>query len=222
VLVAACNRSAEATTRADANAGSAPGTSSGSVAAAPAGHGPDTVSAKLDQSRIIGDSTAHVWFIMISDFQCPYCKQFHDESFESLRKEYVATGKVRMAYINFPLPIHQNAWPAAEAAMCAGAQGKFWAMHDVLFSAQNAWEEKHPAVPALDSLANSVGVDTVALDRCVTQHVANALIDADISRAEHAGARSTPTVIIGSKILIGVQPLANYRRIIDSALATTK
>ena len=98
VLVAtACNRSAGATTRGDANAGSAPGAPGGSVAAAPGSHGPDTVSARLDQSRIVGDSTAHVWFIMISDFQCPYCKQFHDESFESLRKEYVATGKVRMA-----------------------------------------------------------------------------------------------------------------------------
>ena len=106
--------------------------------------------------------------------------------------------------------------------MCAGAQGKFWQMHDALFAHQSAWEEKHPAVAALDSLANSVGVDTVALGRCVTQHLAHALIDADIARAEHAGARSTPTVIIGSKILIGVQPLANYRRIIDSALVATK
>jgi protein-disulfide isomerase len=127
-----------------------------------------------------------------------------------------------MAYINFPLPIHQNAWPAAEAAMCAGAQGKFWPMQDVLFSSQSAWEEKRPPVPALDSLANSVGVDTVALDRCVTQHVANGLIDADMARAEHAGTRSTPTVIIGSRVLIGVQPTANYRRAIDSALAITK
>jgi protein-disulfide isomerase len=127
-----------------------------------------------------------------------------------------------MAYINFPLPIHQNAWPAAEAAMCAGAQGKFWPMHDVLFSSQSVWEEKRPPVQAVDSLANSVGVDTVALDRCVTQHVAKPLIDADIERADRAGARSTPTVIIGSKILIGVQPTANYRLAIDSALATTK
>jgi protein-disulfide isomerase len=222
VFATACNRQAEATTRADANAGSAAAAPAASVAAAPGSHTPDTTAAKLDQSRIIGDSTAHVWFIMISDFQCPYCKQFHDESFEALRKDYVATGKVRMAYINFPLPIHLNAWPAAEAAMCAGAQGKFWPMHDVLFTSQSAWEEKHPAAQAIDSLANSVGVDTVALNRCVTQHVANALIDADISRAEHAGARSTPTVIIGSRIMIGVQPTASYRHALDSALATTK
>ncbi len=222
LFAAACSRPAEANTHADANGGSAPAPPAASVASAPGSHAPDTISAKLDQSRILGDSTAHVWFIMISDFQCPYCKQFHDESFEALRKDYVATGKVRMAYINFPLPVHQNAWPAAEAAMCAGAQGKFWPMHDVLFSSQSVWEEKRPPVPAIDSLANSIGVDTVALDRCVTQHVAHALIDADVARADRAGTRSTPTVIIGSRVLIGVQPTANYRRAIDSALATTK
>jgi protein-disulfide isomerase len=222
LFATACSRQAEANTRADGNGGSAPAAPAASVATTPGAHAPDTISAKLDQSRILGDSTARVWFIMISDFQCPYCKQFHDESFEALRKDYVATGKVRMAYINFPLSIHQNAWPAAEAAMCAGAQGKFWAMHDVLFSSQSAWEEKRPPVPALDSLAYSVGVDTVALDRCVTQHVPNPLIDADIARAEHAGTRSTPTVIVGSRIMIGVEPTASYRRAIDSALATTK
>jgi protein-disulfide isomerase len=211
VGAAACTRSAGA-------AGRATAASSTSVTA----HGPDSVSAKLDQSRILGDSTAPVWFIMISDFQCPYCKQFHDESFAALRKDYVATGKVRMAYINFPLPIHQNAWPAAEAAMCAGAQGKFWPMHDVLFSSQDAWEDQHPAVHAIDSLAASIGVDTMALDRCVSQHASKALIDADADRAERAGARSTPTVIIGKQILVGVQPLANYRRSIDSALAKSK
>jgi protein-disulfide isomerase len=207
--------SASATASATASASSAP-------AGARAAHGPDTSSAKLDQSRILGDSAAHVWFIMISDFQCPYCKQFHDESFATIRNDYVATGKVRMAYINFPLPVHMNAWPAAEAAMCAGAQGKFWPMHDALFASQAAWEEQHPAVHVIDSVATTVGVDTVALDRCVSQHVSKALIEADADRAERAGTRSTPTVIIGDKILIGVQPLANYRRAIDSALAKAK
>jgi protein-disulfide isomerase len=212
--IAACTPSAGAADRAAA-AGT---TATGSAGA----HAPDTASATLDHSRILGDTTARVWFIMISDFQCPYCKQFHDESFAALRNDYVATGKVRMAYINFPLPIHQNAWPAAEAAMCAGAQGKFWPMHDVLFSAQEAWAEQHPAVHVIDSLATTIGVDTVALDRCVSQHVSKALIDADADRAERAGARSTPTVIIGSKVLVGVQPLANYRRELDSALAKAK
>ncbi len=63
---------------------------------------------------------------MISDFQCPYCKEFHDKTAAQVRKEFVQTGLARMAYIHFPLRIHPNAVPSAEASMCAGAQGKFW------------------------------------------------------------------------------------------------
>jgi len=193
----------------------------GAGRSAPSARG-DTSAARLDRSRILGDSTAKVWFIMVSDFQCPYCKQFHEESFAKLRDDYVATGKVRMAYVNFPLPIHQNAWPAAEAAMCAGAQGKFWPMHDALFTGQEAWAEKHPAGRAIDSLASGAGVDTAALNQCVAQHAAKALIDADLDRGEHAGVRSTPTVLIGNTLLLGVHPIADYRRTLDSALAAAK
>lgn len=217
-----CNRSAGAAGQVAAS-GATGGTPSGAPAGAAATTAArDTGAAAFDRGRILGDSSARVWFVMVSDFQCPYCKQFHDESFAALRQDYVANGKIRMAFVNFPLPIHQNAWPAAEAAMCAGAQGKFWPMHDILFASQDAWVEQHPAVRAIDSLASSVGVDTVALDRCVTTHASKGLIDSDIDRSEHAGARSTPTVIIGTKVLIGVQPTANYRRAIDSALAAAK
>src|SRR5208282_4061242 len=116
----------------------------------------------------------------LSDFQCPYCRQFHDQSFSALRQEYVTTGKVRMAYINYPLPIHANAWPAAETAMCAGLQGKFWPVHDALFAAQSAWAEKKVAQPILDSIARVAGADTAALDRCVSTHAARPLILADV------------------------------------------
>lgn len=182
----------------------------------------DTVSARLDRARILGDSTARVWLIMVSDFQCPYCKQFHDASFATLERDYVATGMVRMAFVNYPLPMHQNAWPAAEVAMCSGVQGRFWPMHDALFVAQHAWAERKPAGPALDSIARSVGVDITALDRCVSSHAARALIQADVDRSEKAGVNSTPTVIIGGRLLIGVQPTENYRHALDSALAAAK
>jgi protein-disulfide isomerase len=179
----------------------------------------DSLSERMDQSRILGDSTARVWFVMASDFQCPYCKQFHDQSFAALRQQYVATGKVRMAFINYPLPIHANAWPAAEAAMCAGAQGKFWQMQDALFASQDQWAEKQPAAPVLDSVAHSIGVDTTALDQCVSSKTVHDLIEADRDRAERAGVNATPTIIIGDRVLPGVQPIQNYQHILDSALA---
>lgn len=180
----------------------------------------DTLTAQMDRARILGDSSARVWFVIVSDFQCPYCKQFHDQSLAALRQQYVNTGKVRMAYINYPLQIHANAWPSAEAAMCAGAQGKFWQMGDALFASQSRWEDLRPPTPVLDSLAQSLGVDTAAMNRCMTRPDVHALIQADQERAERAGVNATPTVIIGSKLLTGAQPTQDYQRALDSALAS--
>jgi protein-disulfide isomerase len=217
ILGSAVNGCHPATARAPAIPASDP-SSAGQATSVPA----ESLYARMDRSRILGDSTAKIWFVMASDFQCPYCKQFHDQSFAALRQQYVATGKVRMAYINFPLAIHANAWPAAEAAMCAGAQGKFWQMQDALFASQDRWAEKQPAAPVLDSVAQSLGVDTTALDRCVGSKSVHDLIDADRDRAERAGVSATPTIIIGDQLLQGVEPIQNYQHVIDSALASKR
>src|SRR5579871_5475027 len=147
----------------------------------------DSTARRMDRARIFGDSTARVWMIMVSDFQCPYCKQWHDASFAVLKHDYVETGKVRLAFLNFPLSMHPNAFPAAEVTMCAGLQGKFWPMHDALFVAQDRWAPRVPVLPALDSVAASVGVDTQAVNRCVAAHLPDAMIEADRDRGEHAG-----------------------------------
>ncbi|MEA2766837.1 MAG: hypothetical protein QOK07_3241, partial [Gemmatimonadaceae bacterium] len=73
----------------------------------------DSDGIKADLARIQGNPDAPVWVIEVSDFQCPYCKQWHDETYPVLRDEFVRTGKVRLAYVNFPLAQHQYAWPAA-------------------------------------------------------------------------------------------------------------
>ncbi|MGQ0641881.1 MAG: DsbA family protein, partial [Gemmatimonadaceae bacterium] len=95
--------------------------------------------AKGDLARIQGAPSAKTWFVIVSDFQCPYCKQWHDSAGEALRREYVATGKIRVAYVNYPLGQHRHAVATAEAAMCAGLQDKFWEYHDALFAAQKRW-----------------------------------------------------------------------------------
>jgi protein-disulfide isomerase len=200
-----------------------------SALAAPAPHGApgspssDSSSSRFDRSRIMGDSTSRVWFVIVSDFQCPYCKEWHDASFATLEREYVQTGKARMAFINFPLQqVHPNAMPAAEVAMCAGAQGKFWVMHEVLFNTQERWASRSPVMPVLDSLARENGVDVHALDACVSSHAPDALIQADFDRAVRAGVQSTPTVIIGKQLLGGVRPTDAYRHALDTALAGAK
>lgn len=181
---------------------------------------PDSVLARrADQARIQGAATASVWLVEVSDFQCPFCKQWHDQSYEAIKREYVDSGKIRLAYVNFPLSMHRNAMPAAETAMCAAAQNKFWAVHDSLFATQLQWEKLADPQPKLDSLASESGVDMNAFHRCFSAHLMRATIDADIDRATRAGVESTPTFLIGSTMVTGAQPLAVFRQVLDSALA---
>src|SRR5918999_4616404 len=76
---------------------------------------PDTLTARADAARIQGSASAPVWVVEVSDFQCPFCKTWHDSVYRALRREFVEPGTVRLAYINYPLPTHANALPAAEA-----------------------------------------------------------------------------------------------------------
>jgi protein-disulfide isomerase len=178
-----------------------------------------TVLAKADAGRIIGSASATVWMIIISDFQCPFCKQWHDESWEAIRKEFVETGKIRVAYMNLPLGMHANATPAAHAAMCASVQGKFWPVQDAMFRTQKEWSNLADAHPFFESLARDAGADVDALRACVKSGVMGPLIQSDESRATSAGAQSTPTFFVGSQPLVGAQPLAAFRGAIHAALA---
>lgn len=174
---------------------------------------------KADHARIEGSDSARVWVVEISDFQCPFCKEWHDETYAAVKRDYVDTGKIRFAYINFPLPGHRNAWPAAEAAMCVAAQGKFWPMHDALFATQKSWETLSDPSSYLDSLAVSIGVNSIAYHGCVSKHEMRALIQADIDRATSSGVNSTPSFNIGGEMIAGAQPTEVFRQAIDSALA---
>jgi protein-disulfide isomerase len=178
--------------------------------------------AKADLARIQGNPNAPLWVIEVSDFQCPYCKEWHDQTYKSFRDELVSTGKVRLAYVNFPLSSHQFAWPAAESAMCAAAQGKFWEMHDALFNTQEKWERLPSPAVFFDSLARAQGVDINRWHQCVQSGKMKPLIQADHDRAETAGASATPSFMIGDKLLAGAQPIEVIRQAVDSAMAKRK
>lgn len=199
-------RAADAATLHPAGAPAAPDSSS-------------AVLAKADAGRIMGSASATVWMIIISDFQCPFCKQWHDESWEAIRKEYVETGKIRVAYMNLPLSMHANAGPAAHAAMCASVQGKFWPVQDAMFRTQKEWSNLADAHPFFENLAREAGADVDALRACVRSDVMRPLIQSDEARVTSAGAQSTPTFFVGNQPLVGAQPLAAFRGAINAALA---
>ena len=179
----------------------------------------DPLVARADSSRIRGSASAKVWLILASDFQCPYCKMWHDSTDAVIRREYVDNGKVRLAFVNFPLNIHPNAIPAAEYAMCAAAQDKFWQMHDSLFAQQEIWAPQEKPTAALEQVAASAGVDLTALRSCVSAHKMRPLIEADHEKAARAGVRATPSFFIGNQVLEGVQPASELRKALDAALA---
>ncbi|MCC7053783.1 MAG: thioredoxin domain-containing protein [Gemmatimonadaceae bacterium] len=176
---------------------------------------------KADLGRITGDSTAKVIVLEVSDFQCPYCKVFHDSTYSLLRSAYVDNGKVRMAYVNLPLRGHRNAWPAAEAAMCASVQGKFWTMHDSLFDAQPRWEDIAKPDTMFARFARTLALDEKGYASCMTTHATRPLIASDAERSSSAGISGTPAFIIGDSLLSGAYPFADFRRVIDANLAAS-
>jgi protein-disulfide isomerase len=183
----------------------------------------DSVSAAADRGRIRGAETAPIWLVEVSDFQCPFCKQWHDQSFAAIDREYVQTGKVRLAYLNFPLSsIHRNAQAAAEAAMCASVQNRFWALHESLFDTQPRWAELENPVPTFDSLAVAAGVAAPAWRQCMASHATAPLIEADRDRSKTAGVGSTPTFFVGDRLLAGAYPVDSFRVVIDAAIAKAR
>ncbi|HEX9485098.1 MAG TPA: thioredoxin domain-containing protein [Gemmatimonadaceae bacterium] len=215
---AACTRSEPATSRQ---------TASGEVAPARGATGlsglTDSVSARADKGRIRGAESAPIWLVEISDFQCPYCKQWHDDTYAGIDSEFVKTGKVRLAYLNYPIPsLHPNARVASEAAMCASVQGKFWALHESLFITQQSWASEKDPMPRLDSLATAAGVDAKNWRACMATHATVPLIDADIDRSRQAGVQSTPTFFVGDQKILGAYPLDTFRLAINTQLAKAK
>jgi protein-disulfide isomerase len=179
---------------------------------------------RADKARIQGAVTAKVWLVMASDFQCPFCKMFHDETYPRLVKDYVATGKIRIAYLNQPSGMHVHAVVAAEAAMCAALQDKFWPMHDGLFATQEHWEGMSDPAPVFDSLATSLQLQMSDWRSCTTSHATVPMIDGDHERVQKGGSSSTPSFFIsvgGTSTLavVGAQPYEEFKAALDAALA---
>jgi protein-disulfide isomerase len=180
----------------------------------------DSLTDAADHGRIAGKESAPQWFIMVSDFQCPFCKAWHDSTFKTIEREYVQTGKLRIAFINMPL--HTNSLAAANAAMCASAQGKFWPLHDRIFDTQNKWKTLKDPRPYLDSLARASGAEPKALKTCEDSKQLLPLIAADQNRFQRSGVTGTPTFFIGNATLVGALPTKEFRHVIDSVLAAGK
>jgi protein-disulfide isomerase len=157
-----------------------------------------------------GPKNAPVTIVAYSDFECPFCSRAVP-TLKQIEEEY--KGKVRVAFKHQPLPFHQNAKPAAMAAMAAHEQGKFWEYHDKLFANQRAMDRA-----SLEKYAQELGLDVGKFKAALDGNKFDAQITADMNEATRMGVSGTPTFFINGRMLVGAQPVDAFKRVIDEEL----
>lgn len=158
-----------------------------------------------------GPSNAPVTLVQFTDYQCPYCLR-SEPTVAKVRERY--GDQVRVVVRHFPLEFHPKARGAAEAAACAGRQGRFFEYHDALFQNQNAL-----ALPDLEARAKQVGLDLAAFRSCLSAKQTAKEVDADLEEARRAGVTGTPAFFVNGILLSGAQPLEAFVEVIDAELA---
>lgn len=163
-----------------------------------------------DDDASLGPADAAVTIIEFSDFNCPYCRQFHQTTFRELLAAY--PDQIRFVYRDFPIT-SQESFLAAQAAECAGEQGSFWDYHDALFSGRF---DLSPS--AYRQYADDLGLDSEELMRCVESGQFADEVQADARYASSLGLSGTPTFFINGIPLVGAQPFSEFERIIEAEL----
>ena len=174
---------------------------------------------RADRSRVKGDPQAPIRIVEISDFECPFCARFYEESYRAIDSIYVESGLARYVWISFPNSTHPRAWPAIEAAFCAGAAGRFWAMHDLLFERREEWASAEDPNSLFRAWAEEAGVEPQSFEACLRNDQTAPLQVRDYESAITAGVTSTPFFVVGDSVAIrGAVPLETFRSAVDSVL----
>ncbi len=158
-----------------------------------------------------GDAAAPIQLVEFSDFECPFCRQL-EPVLGQLRAKY--QGRLRFVWKDFPLPIHNGARGAAEAARCAADQGRFWQYHDQLFANQQALTPSD-----LKRHAETVGLDANQFATCVGDGAHRADVSASLEEGSRNGVEATPTVFVNGRPIVGAQTIDVYERMIQEELA---
>ncbi len=189
----------------------------------------ETAAARIDPSTPLptaagysmGADSAPVRVIEFADFECPACAQFFTLTEPDVKARLVATGQIKYTFMDFPLAMHPNTWPASNAAACANEQGKFWEYHDLLFQFQDQWNGFATRRPKgkFQEFAQQVGLDVGKWEECYDARKYQLNIKAHEQEAVRQGAGQTPTFIIGSRRVPGSISFDKFKAYVDTALA---
>jgi len=176
---------------------------------------PARVQVSIGDDPVKGLKSAPVTIIEFSDFQCPYCEIFFNETFPLIEKNYISTGKVRFVYRDFPIESHQYAQKAAEAAKCANEQGKFWEYHDKIFNNQNAL-----GISSLSQYAQELTLNITAFNDCLNSGRMAPKVKKDFNDGLNYGISGTPTFFINGIELEGALPYSTFEQLIEREIST--
>ena len=172
-----------------------------------------------------GANTARVAIVEYSNFDCSFCGKFARTVFPRLDEDYISPGKVRYYFRDLPEPHETNAWLKARAARCAGDQGKFWEMHELLFANQIATSQDLP------TLAQAIGLDSEKFNECLSTEKYLVNIERSVAGAKRMDLFGTPAFLIGSlsedggfvtvkKVLVGAESYDSLKGVLDPLLGT--
>jgi len=177
----------------------------------------------VSKAPVKGDADASLVLVELTDFQCPYCGRHVKTVMPEISKNYVDTGKLKYVVRDFPLPFHQNAQKAAEAAHCAARQGKYWEMHDLLFKNQRTLDKEH-----LVEYAKQIGLNQDTFETCLDKGETAQEVKTSQAEGRKAGVTGTPTLFLGTmqedgtvkltKRITGAQPYPVFQKAIDGML----
>ncbi len=180
----------------------------------------------IDDDPVKGNPSAPVTIIEFSDFQCPFCSRFYEQTLPLIEENYVETGKVNLVYRDFPLDFHRNAMPAHIASECADEQDAFWEYHDILFDKQSEWQSLGLDIVADQFLAyaEELGLEESSFTKCLNSNEIVQEIQADLLSGRQYGTTGTPTFFIGNEKhgftkISGAQPYQNFVAVIESKLS---
>ncbi len=177
---------------------------------------PTRVQVSADDDPVLGDPNAPVTIIEFSDYQCPFCRRFWQQTLPLIKQNFIDTGKVKLVYRDFPLNFHQYAQKAAEAAECAGEQGKYWEYHDILFERQSEWSTQ--GVQKFKDYAAELGLDLEQFSSCLDSGKYAQEVQKDYQDGVSYGVQGTPTFFINGVKIVGAQPYQTFETVINQFL----
>jgi len=173
----------------------------------------------------LGSAKAPITIVEFSDFQCPFCKRFHDQVMPSLKRAYIDTGLVRFVHKDLPLPFHEYAREAAEAARCSWDDNQYWKIYGALFENQECF-----ACKGITSIAQTAGISKQRLEGCKKSGSTRKAVNSNLSESQLQGIHATPSFVIGRTqgdtqtgiVVEGAMPWPQFRAVLENELRKIK